>query len=42
VAVPFDENAEDIAIARERALDGDGVALYHGGGARDALWHPIH
>src|SRR6266436_6373611 len=28
VAVPFDENAIGITIARERALHGDGVALY--------------
>ena len=42
VAVPLDKNAKGIAIARERALDGDGVALSDGLGAIDALLHPIH
>src|SRR6266481_3690300 len=42
VAVPFDENAKGIALARKRALDGEGVASCDGLGALDALWHPIH
>jgi hypothetical protein len=42
VAVPLDENAKGITLARERALDGEGVASCDGLGALDALWHPIH
>src|SRR5437879_5901816 len=42
VAVPLDENAIGIAIARERTLYSDGVALRDGLGAIDALLHPIH
>src|SRR6266849_4192390 len=42
LAVPFDENAKRIAIAGERALDGEGVAVCDGIGALDALRHPIH
>ena len=42
VAMPLDENAKGIALARERALDGEGVASCDGLGALDALWHPIH
>src|SRR4029077_2147523 len=42
VAVPLDENAKGIALARERALDGEGVACRDGLGALAALWHPIH
>src|SRR6266851_4848158 len=42
VAVPLDENAKGIALARERALDGEGVASCDGLGALDALLHPIH
>src|SRR6266851_1660013 len=42
LAVPFDENAKRIAIADERALDGEGVAVCDGIGALDALRHPIH
>jgi len=42
VAVPLNENAISIAIARQRALHGDGVALGDGLGAFDALLHPIH
>jgi len=42
VAVPFHKNAISIAIARERALHGDGVALCDGLGAFDALLHPTH
>jgi len=42
LAVPFDENAKRIAIASERALDGEGVAVCDGIGALDALRHPIH
>jgi len=41
-AVPLNENAISIAIARERALHGDGVALGDGLGAFDARLHPIH
>jgi len=40
--VPLNKNAIGIAIARERALYGDGVALGDGLGALDALLHPIH
>jgi hypothetical protein len=42
VAVPLNKNAISIAVARERALHGDGVALRDGLGAFDALLHPIH
>src|SRR6266849_11061968 len=40
VAVPLNENAISIAIARQRALHGDGVALGDGLGAFYALLHP--
>jgi len=40
--VPFNKNAISIAIARERALHGGGVALGDGLGAFDTLLHPIH
>jgi len=42
VAVPLHQNSIGIAIARERALHGDGVALCDGLGAIDALLHPSH
>jgi len=42
VTVPLNKNAISIAIAREGALHGDGVALGDGLGAFDALLHPIH
>jgi hypothetical protein len=38
-AVPLDEHAIGVTIARERALHGDGVAI---NGALDAILHPIH
>jgi hypothetical protein len=40
--VPLDENAKGIALARQRALYGEGVASCDGLGALDALLHPIH
>ena len=42
LAVPLDENAKGIALAREGALDGEGVACGDGLGILDALLHPIH
>jgi hypothetical protein len=42
VAVALDENAKGIALARERALDGKGVAGGDGLGILDALLHPSH
>ena len=42
VAVPLNKNAIRIAIARERALHGNGVALCDGLSAIDARLHPIH
>jgi hypothetical protein len=42
VAVPLNQNAIGIAIARERALHGDSVALGDGLGAIDDPLHPIH
>jgi hypothetical protein len=40
--VALDENAKGIALARESALDGKGVAGGDGLGILDALWHPNH
>jgi hypothetical protein len=37
--VALDQNAESVAIARERLLDGDGVTVPSG---LDALPHPLH
>jgi hypothetical protein len=42
LAVPLDENAVSVAITRQRAFHGDGVALGDGLGAIDARLHSNH
>ena len=42
VAVPLDENAKGIPIARQRALHGDDVALRDGLGVLNARLHSNH
>ena len=42
LAVPLDKNTKGIALTRESALDGEGVACGDGLGILDALLHPIH
>ncbi len=42
VAVPLNQDAIGVAIARERALHGDSVAVGDGLGASGARLHPIH